>query len=102
MNVYTGNENTDITDNQISLYFPIKINNGIVLNPRAYDGAVFELISGTDNFDFRQNSLHGGTPKTQIYSSTKACTFHDDCEIPNMYNKTYVDILIADIYNDIY
>ena len=27
---------------------------------------------------------------------------HGDCQIPNMYNKTFVDILIADIYDDIY
>ena len=37
-----------------------------------------------------------------FYSSTKVCTFHGDCQIPNMYNKTFVDILIADIYNDTY
>ena len=68
---YTGSENIDITDNQISLNFPIKINNEIVLNPRAYDGAVFEIFSGTGNFAFRQNPLHGGTPIAQFYSSTK-------------------------------
>ena len=73
-----------------------------MLNPRAYDNAVFELISGTDNFAFRQNTIHGGQPRVQLYSSTKACTFHGDCEIPNMYNKTYVDTLFTDIYNDIY
>ena len=27
---------------------------------------------------------------------------HGDCQIPNMYNKTYVDLLIADICNDTY
>ena len=99
--VYTGSENTNITDNQISLHVPININNEIVLNPRAYDNAVFEMISGTDNFALRQNTIHGGQPIVQFHSSTKSCTFHGDCEIPNMYNKTYVDILIADIYNDI-
>ena len=45
--VYTGSENIDITYNQISLNSPIKVNNEIVLNPRAYDNAVFEMISGT-------------------------------------------------------
>ena len=30
----------------------IKINDEIVLNPRNYDGAVFEMSSGTDNFYF--------------------------------------------------
>ena len=89
---YTVSENIDITDNQISLNFRIKINNEIVLNPRAYDGAVFEMIPGTDNFVFRQNTIHGGQPIAQFYSSTKVCTFHGDCQIPNMYNKTYVDV----------
>ena len=73
-----------------------------MLNPRAYDNAVFEMISGTDNFAFRQNTIHGGQPIVQLYSSTNACTFHGECEIPNMYNKTSVDILIADIYNAMY
>ena len=60
------------------------------------------MLSGTCSFAFRQNTTHGGQPTVQFYSSTKACTCHRDCGIPNMYNKTYVDILIADIYNDIY
>ena len=73
-----------------------------MLNPRAYDNAVFEMISGTGNYVFRQNTIHGGQPIARLCSSTNACTFHDDCEIPNRYNKTYVDILIADICNDSY
>ena len=99
---YTGNENIDITNNQIALSFPLKINNEIVLNPRAYDGAVFEMVSGTDNYAYSQNTTHGGQPIAQFYSSTKACTFHGSCQIPNMYNKTYVDMLTAGIYNDTY
>ena len=59
-------------------------------------------LSGTGNFAFRRNKIHGGQPIGQFYSSTKVCTFHGDCQIPNMYNKTYVDILIADTYNDTY
>ena len=76
---YTGSENIDITDNQISLNFPIKINDEVVLSPRAYDNAVFEMISGSGNFVFRQNTIHGGQPIAQLYPSTKACTFHGDC-----------------------
>ena len=68
---YTGSENIGIPDNQISLNLPMKINNEIVLNPRAYDGAVFEIVSGTGNFAFRKNSIHGGTLIAQFYSSTK-------------------------------
>ena len=60
------------------------------------------MISGKNMFAFRQNTIHGGQPIAQFYSSTKVCTFHVDCQIPNMYNKRYVDISIADIYNDIY
>ena len=60
------------------------------------------MISGTDNFVFGQNTIHGGQPIVQFHSSTKPCKFHGDCEIPNMYNKTSVDILTANIDNDIY
>ena len=99
---HTGSENINITNNQVSLNFPIETNDEIVLNPRAYDGAVFDMLSGTDNFAFRQNPIHGGQPIAQFYPSTKICTFHGDCQIPNMYNKTCVNTLIADIYNDTY
>ena len=58
--------------------------------------------SGTDNFIFLQNTIHGETPIAQFYSSTKVCTCHGDRQIPNKYYKTFVDILIADIYNDTY
>ena len=60
------------------------------------------MSSGTDTFTFLQNTTHGGVPIAQFYSSTKICTFHGDCQIPNMYHKTFVDILVADIYNDTY
>ena len=49
---YTGSKNIDITDSQISLIFPLNINDEVALNPRAYDGAVFELIPGNDNLFF--------------------------------------------------
>ena len=79
---YTGSGNIDITNNNIPLNLPIKINGEIVLNPRAYDGAVFEMLSGIDNFTFRQNATHGGGPIAQFHSSAKACTFHGDCSVP--------------------
>ena len=59
-----------------------------MLKPRAYDGAVFEMISGTDSCAFRQNSTHGGQPISQFYASTKACTFFCDCGIPNIYKSS--------------
>ena len=57
--------------------------------------------SGTDNFNFPQNTFHGGAPVAQLYSFTKICTLHGGCQIPNMYNKTSVHTLTADIHNDI-
>ena len=54
----------------------MQINDEVALHPRAYDGAVFDMLSGTDNFVSRQNSLHGGTPIAQFLSSTKSCTFY--------------------------
>ena len=62
----------------------------------------FFMNSGTGNFIFLQNTIHGGAPIAQFYSSTKVCKFHGDCQIPNMYNKSSVDFLIADIYSDTY
>ena len=79
---YTGSENIDITINQVSLNFSIKINDEIVQNPLAYDGAVFDVLSGADNFAFRQNTIHGGQPRTIFDSSSKACTFRGGCGIP--------------------
>ena len=42
---YTGSENMDITDNQIPLNFPLKVNDEIVFNPRL--NGHFELYAGT-------------------------------------------------------
>ena len=51
---YTGSENIDITDNQISLKFHIKINDEIILNPILND--CFELHAGTSGFHFYKTS----------------------------------------------
>ena len=48
---YTGSENIDITSNELSLTFPLKINDEIVLNPRS-GGAFFEMHAGTSGFAF--------------------------------------------------
>ena len=49
---YTGSKTIDIADNRISLNLPLTVNDEVVLNQRNYDGAVFEISSGTDNFIF--------------------------------------------------
>ena len=57
---YTGSENSDITDNQISLIFPIKINGEIILNPRLNE--YVELHAGTSGFSLLQNTVNGSHP----------------------------------------
>ena len=63
---------------------------------------MFEIISGTGNFVFLQNSLHGGTPIAQFHSSTKWCTLYCDCSILSFYNKPPIDTLISTINDNIY
>ena len=58
---YSGSENIDITNNEISLNFPLKVNDEIVLNPRAY-GIQFGLFAGTSGFSFLQNPQDGSQP----------------------------------------
>ena len=48
---YTGSENIDITNNQLSLTFPLKVNGEIVMNPRS-GGAFFEMYAGTSGSVF--------------------------------------------------
>ena len=38
----SGSGNINITNNQISLNFPVKVNDEVLFNPRAYDNVVFE------------------------------------------------------------
>ena len=67
---FTGSENIDITDNTISLTFPIKINGETTFHPRMYDGAIFDMLSGTDGFAFRQNAIHGSQLIAKFNSET--------------------------------
>ena len=72
------------------------------MHPSNYDGAVFEMLSGTDSFAFRQNTIHGGQPIAILNSSTQSCNFFGDCSILMCYNKSSIDNLISNIYNDGY
>lgn len=90
----------DVTDRHLSLNSLMKMDE-TVLHPRNYDGAMFDMLSGTDSVAFRQHLIHGGQPIAQFYSSTKTCTFHGDCSIPKSYNKTSVASLVLNIYTDV-
>ena len=89
---YTGNENIYITDKQISFKFPIKINDEIVLDPRAY-GIYFELYAGTSGISFLQNYRDGSEPLAIFNSIDKSVDFFGDVNIPNYYNKEEIDTI---------
>ena len=70
----------------------MEINGEVVLHPINYEGAVFEMLSGSTSFAFRQNTIHGGQPIAIFNSSTNGCTFFGDCTIPDLYNKSSIII----------
>jgi hypothetical protein len=98
---YTGSENIDITDNQISLTFPLKINDEIIMHPRNY-GALFQLYSGTDNLTIHQNTFHGGQPIATFFSQDKSTTFYGDIIAPNIYDYITIDSMFNNMSSDIY
>uniref|UniRef100_UPI00404B2DF6 hypothetical protein n=1 Tax=Flavobacterium sp. TaxID=239 RepID=UPI00404B2DF6 len=93
---YTGTENINITNNQISLNFPLKINDEIVMHPRAY-GIQFELYAGTSGFAFLQNQQDGAQPIAIFNSLDKSIEFFGNLDIPNHYNKSSIDTLFSNI-----
>ena len=62
--IYTDSENINITNNQISLTFPLKVNGEIVMNPRAY-GIQFEIYAGTSGV-FSTESTRWRTTSSHI------------------------------------
>ena len=94
--LYTNSENIDITNNQISLTFPLTVHGEIVMNPRS--GGVFvEMYAGTSGFAFSQNVNDGGQPIAIFQSLDRSIEFVGDCDIPNHYNKIELYSLIANI-----
>ena len=88
---YTGSENIDITNNEISLNFPLKINDEIFLQPRL--NGYFELYAGTSGISFLQNISDGAQPIAIFNSLDKSVEFFGNLDIPNFYNKTEVDAI---------
>ena len=70
---YTGSENIDITNNEISLHLPLKENDEIVLNPRL--NGYFEMYAGTSGFSFLQNIVDGSQPIAIFNSLDKSVEF---------------------------
>ena len=57
---YTGSENIDITNNEISLNFPLTINDESFLNPRV--NGYFEIYSAPNGISFLQHNSDGSQP----------------------------------------
>ena len=81
---YTGSENIDITDNQISLTFPLNIDDEVVLNPRL--NLYFELFAGTSGFTFLQHIVDGSQPRAIFNSFDESVKFFGDLDILDFYN----------------
>ena len=70
---YTGSENIDITNNEISLNFTLKIHDEVVLHPRL-NGYV-ELYAGTSGITFLQHIVDGSQPIASFNSLDKSVEF---------------------------
>ena len=88
---YTGPENIDITNNEISLNLPLKMNDEIVLNPRV--NCYFEMYAGTSGFTFLQNIVDVSQPIAIFNSLNKSVEFFGGLGILNFYNKTEIDAI---------
>ena len=89
----TGSENLDITNSQIPLTVPLKLDGEIVINPRAY-GIQFEPYAATSGFAFLQNQQDGAQPIAIFNSLDTSVEFFGGCDIPN-HNKTQINAMLA-------
>ena len=70
---YTGSENIDITNNEISLNFPLKVHDEIVLNPKV--NCYLEIYSAPNGISFIQHNSDGSQPITIFNSLDKSVEF---------------------------
>ena len=57
---YTGNGNIDVTDNEVSLTFPLTNNGEVVLNPRV--NGYFEVYAAPNGISILKNIVDGSQP----------------------------------------
>ena len=73
---------------------PNKINDEVCSHPRAY-GVQFEMYAGTSGFAFLRNQQDGAQPIALFNSLDKSCEFFGDLDIPNFYNKSKINSMLA-------
>ena len=86
----SGSENINITNNQISLTYPLKFNNEPFSNPRV--NVYFEIHAAPNGISLLQHTVDGSQPIAIFNSLDKGVEFSVDLDLANFYNKT-------DIYN---
>ena len=89
----TGSDNLDISNNQISLTYPSKINDEAFLNPRV--NGYFEIYSAPNGISILQHISDGSQPIAIFNSLDKSVEFFGDLDILNFYNKAEVDQFIS-------
>jgi len=89
----TGSDNLDISNNQISLTYPLKINDEAFLNPRV--NGYFEIYSAPNGISILQHISDGSQPIAIFNSLDKSVEFFGDLDILNFYNKAEVDQFIS-------
>ena len=88
----TGSENIDISNNQISLTYPLQINNEAFLNPRV--NGYFEMYAAPNGISILQHISDGSQPIAMFNSLDKSVEFFGDLDIPDCYTKNQVDTII--------
>ena len=92
---YTSSENIDITINKISLNFPIKINDEIVMHPRS-GGCILKCMLGLQALFFF-NINDRAQPIAICNSLDQYCELFGDVDIPNFHDRNSINNLIANI-----
>ena len=69
----TGSENINITNNEMSLTYPFKIDNGAFLNPNVND--YFEIYAAPNCIPILQNIVDGSQPIAIFNSLDKSVEF---------------------------
>ena len=79
----TGSDNLDISSNQISLTYPLTINNEAFLNPRV--NGYFEMDAAPNGISILQHISDGSQPIAIFNSLDKSVEFLGDLGIPNFF-----------------
>ena len=90
-----GSENINISNNDISLAYPLKNNTEAFLNPRV--NGYFEIYAAPGGISLLQHISDGSQPIAIFNPLDKSVQFLVYLDIPNFYNKTEIYNLITNL-----